>query len=92
MPSTLLCAQLTRDLFAIAKFLVPLTRGAHTSAWTVLNLLHIVNQLYFIILTCACPHLRGSAVAMATIRECGFELLSHPPYSPGLAPSDYHVF
>jgi len=23
-----------------------------------------------------------SAVAMATIRECGFELLSQPPYSP----------
>jgi len=38
-------AQLTRDLFAIAKFLVLLTRGAHTSAWTALNLLHIVNQL-----------------------------------------------
>jgi len=33
-----------------------------------------------------------SAVAMATIRECGFELLSQPPYSPDLAPSDYHVF
>jgi len=33
-----------------------------------------------------------SAVAMAAIRECGFELLSQPPYSPDLAPSDYHVF
>jgi len=33
-----------------------------------------------------------SAVAMAAIRECGFELLSPPPYSPDLAPSDYHVF
>ena len=33
-----------------------------------------------------------SAVAMATIRESKFELLSHPPYSPDLAPSDYHVF
>jgi len=29
---------------------------------------------------------------MAAIRECGFELLSHLPYSPDLAPSDYHVF
>jgi len=29
------------------------------------------------------------AVAMAAIRECGFELLSQPPYSPDLAPSDY---
>jgi len=29
---------------------------------------------------------------MAAIRECGFELLSQPPYSPDLAPSTYHVF
>jgi len=35
---------------------------------------------------------RTSAVAMAAIRECGFELLSPLPYSPDLAPSDYHVF
>jgi len=33
-----------------------------------------------------------SAVAMAAIRECVFELLSQPPYSPDLAPADYHVF
>lgn len=33
-----------------------------------------------------------STVAMAAIRECGFELLQHPPYSPDLAPSDYHLF
>jgi len=33
-----------------------------------------------------------SSVAMAAIRECGFELLSLLPYSPDLAPSDYHVF
>jgi len=33
-----------------------------------------------------------SAVAMATIREYGFALLSHLPYSPDLAPSGYHVF
>jgi histone-lysine N-methyltransferase SETMAR len=33
-----------------------------------------------------------SSVAMATIQECGFELLPHPPYSPDLAPSDYHLF
>jgi len=32
------------------------------------------------------------AVAMATIRKCGFKLLSHLPYSPDLAPFDYHVF
>ena len=33
-----------------------------------------------------------SHVAMATIHDCGFELLSHPPYSPDLAPSDFHLF
>ena len=29
---------------------------------------------------------------MAAINDCGFELLSHPPYSTDLAPSDYHLF
>ena len=33
-----------------------------------------------------------SRVAQAAIRECGFEQLSHPPYSPDLAPSDYYLF
>lgn len=33
-----------------------------------------------------------SAVAKAAIDECGFELLQHPPYSPDLAPSDFHLF
>lgn len=33
-----------------------------------------------------------SNIAMATIHDCGFELMSHPPYSPDLAPSDYHLF
>lgn len=33
-----------------------------------------------------------SAVAKAAIGECGFELLQHPPYSPDLAPSDFHLF
>ena len=33
-----------------------------------------------------------SAVAMAAIRKAGFEMLDHPPYSPDLAPSDYHLF
>ena len=31
-------------------------------------------------------------VAQAAIRNCGFEQLSHPPYSPDLAPSDYYLF
>ena len=33
-----------------------------------------------------------SVVAMATARDCGFELVDHPPYSPDLAPSDYFLF
>jgi len=36
------------------------------------------------------PH--TSNVAMAAIRECGFELIPHPAYSPDLAPSDYYLF
>ena len=33
-----------------------------------------------------------SHVTTATIHDCGFELLSHPPYSPDLAPLDFHLF
>ena len=33
-----------------------------------------------------------SHVAVTAIHDCGFELLSHPPYSPDLAPSDFHLF
>ena len=29
---------------------------------------------------------------MATIHQCGFEIIPHPPYSPDLAPSDFHLF
>lgn len=31
-------------------------------------------------------------VAKAAVRECGFEEITHPPYSPDLAPSDYYLF
>ena len=31
-------------------------------------------------------------VAHAAIRECKFEQLNHPPYSPDLAPSVYYLF
>ena len=33
-----------------------------------------------------------SGVAISKVVSCGFELLPHPPYSPDLAPSDYHLF
>ena len=31
-------------------------------------------------------------VAMVALRDCRFEELSHPPYSPYLALSDFHLF
>ena len=33
-----------------------------------------------------------SAVATSAATECGYELVPHPPYSPGLAPSDFCLF
>lgn len=32
------------------------------------------------------------AVAMGKLRDLGYELLGHPPYSPDLAPSDFYLF
>jgi histone-lysine N-methyltransferase SETMAR len=34
----------------------------------------------------------SSAVAQQKITEWRFELLAHPPYSPNLGPSDFHLF
>ena len=36
------------------------------------------------------PH--TSLVTRQQLRELGWEVLLHPPYSPDLAPSDYHLF
>ncbi|KAL9918814.1 histone-lysine N-methyltransferase SETMAR-like [Glossina fuscipes fuscipes] len=36
------------------------------------------------------PH--ASTVTRQKLRELGWEVLMHPPYSPDLAPSDYHLF
>ena len=33
-----------------------------------------------------------SAKSQAAIRQCGFQQLNHPPYSPDLAPLDYFLF
>lgn len=33
-----------------------------------------------------------SKKAIDALRECGFQELNHPPYSPDLAPSDYFLF
>ena len=31
-------------------------------------------------------------VATTTARECGYEIIPHPPYSPDLAPCDFYLF
>ena len=31
-------------------------------------------------------------IVSETLKELKWEVLSHPPYSPDLAPSDYHLF
>ena len=36
------------------------------------------------------PH--TSAHTAETLRKLKFEVMAHPPYSPDLAPSDYHLF
>ena len=36
------------------------------------------------------PH--TSLMTRQKLRELGWDVLSHPPYSPDLAPSDYHLF
>ena len=36
------------------------------------------------------PHI--SLVTRQKLRELGWEVLMHPPYSPDLAPSNYHLF
>jgi len=33
-----------------------------------------------------------SAKSQTAIRQCGFQQLNHPPYSPDLAPSEYFLF
>ena len=33
-----------------------------------------------------------SQIAMTTPTDCGFEILSLPPYSPDMAPSDFCLF
>jgi histone-lysine N-methyltransferase SETMAR len=37
-----------------------------------------------------CPH--TAALTMATLLKLKWDVLPHPPYSPDLAPSDYHLF
>ncbi|KAG5308006.1 SETMR methyltransferase, partial [Acromyrmex insinuator] len=36
------------------------------------------------------PH--TSLITQQKLRELGWEVLMHPPYSPDIAPSDYHLF
>jgi histone-lysine N-methyltransferase SETMAR len=41
--------------------------------------------------SCSCPAHRALAT-QKNLAYMGFHYLDHPPYSPGLAPSDYHLF
>lgn len=36
------------------------------------------------------PHI--ACVTIDLINKCGWDTVTHPPYSPDLAPSDYHLF
>ena len=36
------------------------------------------------------PH--TAHLTLETVEQLGLEVLPHPPYSPDLAPSDYHLF
>jgi hypothetical protein len=38
------------------------------------------------------PGLQKKILAMGNLRDLHYELLEHPPYSPDLAPSDFHLF
>jgi len=33
-----------------------------------------------------------SAMALAAVHDCGFQLVKHSPYSPDLASLDYYLF
>ena len=37
-------------------------------------------------------HIITSKIKRQKLEEFGWEVLPHPPYSPDLAPSDYHLF
>jgi transposase len=40
----------------------------------------------------ACPHMSTTVHTQALLEHFNWELFDHPPYSPDLAPSDYHLF
>ena len=38
------------------------------------------------------PLVKFAQVGMTAVTECGFEILHHSPYSPGMAYSDFYLF
>jgi transposase len=40
----------------------------------------------------ALPHTSTAACAQELLEHFNWELFDHPPYSPDLTPSDYHLF
>jgi len=42
--------------------------------------------------SCTTMHRHTSRIPQAVVKDTGFQQLSHPPYSPDLAPSDFYLF
>jgi histone-lysine N-methyltransferase SETMAR len=51
---------------------------------------HLVNRKEVVFQDNARPHI--SKMTQQKIKELNWEILDHPPYSPDLASSDYHLF
>ena len=50
----------------------------------------LLSKRVFLLRDNVCPH--TDAQTVDTLRALKFEVLKHPPYSPDLAPSDFHLF
>ena len=51
---------------------------------------HRQREDVFLLHDNACPHVSRQTIDV--IQKLGWTVLPHPPYSPDLAPSDYHLF
>ena len=67
---------------------VTLGHGPTCNSSTVMLTQYYGNSIFF--QDNARPH--TAARTLAKIEDLGWKLLTHPPYSPDLAPSDFHLF